>query len=172
MSGHRQAAVALHAVSATDRRLILAELPAADRATLHAYLRELTELGFDGADAAQVLPASPGPAPAATALDRIAAATPATMFGIFRHEPAALTAQFLALQNWPWAPAMLDLFVLGQREHIRAARPSPSHQAPARQRCLLDAVLLRVDSAAGQAAQPPRASPLASLRRMVATWTR
>ena len=51
MSGHRQAAIALHAVSAADRRLILAELPAADRVTLTVYLRELKELGFDGADA-------------------------------------------------------------------------------------------------------------------------
>lgn len=37
VSGYRQAAIALHAVGAADRRLILAELPAADRATLGIF---------------------------------------------------------------------------------------------------------------------------------------
>ena len=38
MSGHRQAAVALHGLAEEDRTLILAELPPADQATLQDYL--------------------------------------------------------------------------------------------------------------------------------------
>lgn len=172
VSGYRQAAIALHAVGAADRRLILAELPAADRATLTAYLRELKELGFDGADADEVLSTPVAPPPAVTSLDRIIAATPETMFAIFQHEPASMVAQFLALQDWPWAPAMLDLFPTIQRERIRTARPYPLPDAPARQRFVFDAVLARVDVAVCQQPQARRSSPLASLLRKVTSWTR
>jgi hypothetical protein len=48
MSGHRQAALALHALSPRDQGLILAELPETDQDTLRTYLAELKELGFDG----------------------------------------------------------------------------------------------------------------------------
>ncbi|WP_300759393.1 hypothetical protein [Janthinobacterium sp.] len=172
MSGHRQAAIALHGVGATDRKLILAELSSSDRATLTAYLDELKDLGFDGADAAEVLPSAPSPAPAATSLDRIAAAAPATMFAIFQQEPASLTAQFLALQDWPWAPAMLDLFPAMQRERIRAARPSLAHEAPARRRFVFDAVLAQVEGSIHQAPSAQRASRLALLWHRVRSWTR
>ncbi|MDO8033542.1 hypothetical protein O3297_08940 [Janthinobacterium sp. SUN128] len=172
MSGYRQAAIALHAVGAADRRLILAELPAADRATLSAYLRELKELGFDGADADEVLSTPVPPPPAVTSLDRIMAATPETMFAIFQHEPASMVAQFLALQDWPWAPALLDLFPAMQRERIRAARPYPVSDAPARQRFVFDAVFARVDAAVCQQPQTRRTSPLALLLRTVTSWTR
>ena len=172
MSGHRQAAIALHAVSAADRRLILAELPAADRVTLTVYLRELKELGFDGADADEVLSTPVPPTPAVTSLDRIMAATPTIMFAIFQHEPASLVAQFLALQDWPWAPAMLDLFPAMQRERIRKARPCALPDAPARQRFVFDAVFARVDAAVCQQPQARRASPLVSLLRKVTSWTR
>ncbi|MCC7705594.1 hypothetical protein IGS59_25460 [Janthinobacterium sp. GW460P] len=172
MSGYRQAAIALHAVGAADRRLILAELPAADRDTLTAYLRELKELGFDGADAEEVLSTPVPPPPAVTSLDRIMAASPATMFAIFRHEPASMVAQFLALEDWPWAPAMLELFPAIQRERIRAARPCAVPDAPARQRFVFDAVFARVDATACQQPQTRHASPLASLLRKVTSWTR
>jgi hypothetical protein len=172
VSGYRHAAIALHAVAAADRRLILAELPAADRTTLSGYLRELKELGFDGADAGEVLSAPAAVAPALTSLDRIIAATPETMYAIFQHEPASMTAQFLAMQDWPWAPAMLDLFTVAQRERIRAARPSPMPDAPARRRCVFDAVLARVDGAVCPPPQTRPASPLAALLRKVTAWTR
>lgn len=172
MSGHRQAAIALHGIGAIDRKLILAELPAADRATLTAYLRELKELGFDGADVDEVLPSAPPPAPAATSLDRIAAARSDTMFAIFQHEPASLTAQFLALQDWPWAPAMLDLFPAIQRERIRAARPSFAHEASARRRFVFDAVLAHVDASISEASPPRRVSRLALLLNTVRSWIR
>lgn len=176
MSGLRQAAVALHAVGAADQRLILAELPAAERAILRTYLRELKDLGFDGSDAASVLPKAPPAPPAspATSLERVAAAAPATMYAVFQHEPAALTAQFLARQDWPWAPAMLDLFPAAKREQIRAARPSQLQDAPARQRHVFDAVLQRVDAAAGPAPSLPsrRASALSPWLRRVASWIR
>lgn len=179
MSGLRQAAVALHAVSATDQRLILAELPKAERAILRTYLRELKDLGFDGSDAASVLPARPpappaAPAAPATSIERVAAASPAAMAAIFRHEPAVLTAQFLARQDWPWAPAMLELLAPAKREQIRAARPSRPQQAPACQRWLFDAVLLQVDAAAELASSQParRTSVGSSWLRRVAAWIR
>ncbi|WP_100877090.1 hypothetical protein [Janthinobacterium sp. 64] len=172
MSGYRQAAIALHAVGAADRRLILAELPTADRITLTGYLRELKELGFDGADADEVLSTPVAPPPAVTSLDRIIAATPETMFAIFQYEPASLVAQFLALQDWPWAPAMLDLFPALQRERIRAARPSQVPDVPARRRFVFDAVFARVDGAACQPSQMRHATPLVSLLRKMTSWTR
>lgn len=172
MSGHRQAAIALHAVSTADQKLILAELPAADRDTLRGYLRELKELGFDGADAAEVMPPVPSPAPPATTLDRIAAATPATVFAIFQHEPPALTAQFLALHQWPWAAPMLELFTAAQRERIRRARPAVPQLAPARQRFVLDVFGARLESAVERSEPPGRNSPLAPMLRMARSWTR
>ncbi len=160
MSGHRRAALALHAVADEDRDLILAQLPAADQQRLRDYLAELAELGIEGDCGGLDLPAA---APAGAAL--LAGASAPAMFAVLEHEPAALVAQLLALRDWPWAQPLLALYPASRRDAIRSARVVP---APARDRFLLEALAATVAAPA----VPVRASLLAPLRRLVAVWNR
>ena len=162
MSGHRQAAVALHALGDDDRRLILDALPAADQDTLRGYLAELTSLGFEGGsgDAALMTP----PAPARD----LSTATPAAMLALLEHEPAALVAQVLAAQPWRWSAGLLALCTPARRDAIRAA---PVAAAPARTRFVLDALGERLAQAAPAPAKAP-VSPLSPLLRWVKSWRR
>jgi hypothetical protein len=169
VSGHRQAAVALHALAEGDRASILTELPAADQQTLRGYLAELDELGFDretlAAAGAATAPARPLVQPAA----RLQAASASTMFGVLKAEPSALVAQLLNVQDWPWAGELVHLFPAPKRDAIRAARALHTAAAPARSRFLLDAVASRV---ADQAVTPTDSSWIGALRTKVAAWTR
>lgn len=172
MSGHRQAAVALHALAESDRALILAELPAADQATLRAYLEELRQLGFEGgAAAAEVLNAAASRGAAAP--DRLIDASAQQMYALLEHEPAGLIAQLLALQDWPWSADLLACFAAPQRQQIVACAPPPGAAAPARDRFLREQVAQRL-------ALPPRAeaaaaaplSMLARLQQRMGVWNR
>jgi hypothetical protein len=162
MSGHRQAAVALHALGDADRRLILDALPAADQDTLRGYLAELTSLGFEGGsgDAALMAPAAPA--------GDLSTASPAAMLALLEHEPAALVAQVLAVQPWRWSAGLLALCTPARREAIRAARVVA---APARTRFVLASLGERLAEAAPASAKAP-ASPWSPLRRWVASWRR
>jgi hypothetical protein len=142
MSGHRQAALALHALAVADREAILAELPQADRTTLHGYLHELTALGFEGAewDAAQ---SGAGPDTASAA----------AVFAILEHEPAALVAQVLSLQAWPWQAGLLALYPSARREQIRAALPA--RLAPAQAAFLRSTLQSRLAASAPAAEAAP-----------------
>jgi len=164
MSGHRQAAVALHALGVEDRRLILAALPAADQETLRGHLDELTSLGFESGSADVGLVARPVPA----AAPDLSTAAPAAMFALLEHEPAALVAQVLAERQWRWSAGFLALCTPARREAIRAVAVSP---APARSRFVLESLGARLavaTPAAGRAA----ASPFAPLLRLVQSWRR
>lgn len=165
MSGHRQAAVALHALAQEDRRLILAQLPESDQSTLNAYLDELKALGFDNVELAPAL------APAAVDL---ASAAPATVFALLEHEPAALVARVLAARPWHWRDAVLAMFTQVRREAIRTAAVAP---APARDRFVLEALdtLLAQDapvSAQAQALRLRRSSWLSQLLTRMGAWRR
>lgn len=159
MSGHRQAAVALHALGDDDRRLILDALPAADQDTLRGYLAELTSLGFEGGsgDAALMAPAG-----------ELSTASPAAMLALLEHEPAALVAQVLAAQPWRWSAGLLALCTPARREAIRAARVVA---APARTRFVLASLGERLAEAAPASARVP-ASPWSPLLRWVTSWRR
>lgn len=159
MSGHRQAAVALHGLAEEDRELILAELPPADRATLQDYLRELNELGFEGGPAIASL--------AGDSPDRIADAPASALAAVFEHEPASLLGQFLALRDWRWRDELLQMLPATRRAQVSAvaAQGAP---APARARYLLAAVERRL----AQTAAPVPAPRLSLVSRWVRAWTR
>jgi hypothetical protein len=130
VSGHRQAAVALHALTEADRAAILTHLPVADQGMLRGYLEELQALGFqsDGREL-DALAATPGGLEAASA---------SALFSVLEHEPIMLVAQVLALQDWCWKAELLALFPSARRELIRAA--GAGVPAPARARFLRDAL--------------------------------
>lgn len=177
MSGHRQAAVALHALAESDCDLILAELPAADQATLRGYLRELRELGFA---AGPELGAAAGKAGDP---DPLANADAAAMLAVFAHEPAALLGQFLSLRDWRWGAELLAMLPPSRREQVRAAMAA-AMPAPARRRFLLEAAAQRLADSAAPAGARPAAGPLARLGtprkwplvepllQRIALWTR
>ncbi|PHV05349.1 hypothetical protein CSQ96_20850 [Janthinobacterium sp. BJB412] len=170
MSGHRQAAVALHALAGADRELILEQLPAGDQAALRGYLDELSALGFEsaGARADMLALTAATPVKAAKAAD-LSAATAATMFALLQREPAALVAQVLALQQWAWGAGLLAMCAPARRQAIEAARVAA---APARARFLratLDARLAELTPPAVAAVAP---SGWRRMRDMVALWSR
>jgi hypothetical protein len=167
MSGHRQAAVALHGLAEEDRGLILAQLPPADQSTLRTYLAELTALGFESEGMAEVAQAGVGATGSVEpTLDRASAQT---MFALLEHEPASLVAQVLALQTWAWSGALLALCTPARREAIRAvATPA----APARAQFLRAELVARLADLA-----PVREAVVGTLsrgflRRLVSAWTR
>lgn len=159
MSGHRQAALALHALGSEDRRLVLAELPEADQAALHHYLEELRSLGFTGDAVKTAL------APAATDL---ASAAPADVFALLEQEPSLLVAQVLQARAWDWRDAVLAMYRPARRQAILAARPMA---APSRTRFLLESLgtALQQRAALPSAAQRPVANPF---MRWMKTWRR
>lgn len=172
MSGHRQAAVALHALADADRAAILAELPDADQHTLRGYLAELDELGFDRdvmASASTVPAAARAPAEPHA---RLHSASAQAMFSIFDGEPASLIAQFLNLRAWPWASDMLLLFPQSKRELIRAARAQHDVAAPARTRFLLDVIGNRLEDLGAPAVAPRWQTGIGAIRATMASWTR
>jgi hypothetical protein len=179
MTGHRQAAVALHALADADRTLVLAELSAEDQRVLRGYLAELDELGFASGDSAGLVepPRAPAPAPA----DSLSSASGATLHGLLLGEPAALVAQVLSIEPWPWRAAFLALQSGERRERLRAAAPD-GPVAPARAAFLVDGLRARLaagpsigvaSAAATQGVAPGRARKSGAWLRAVALpWTR
>ena len=165
MSGHRQAAVALHALTDQDRDQILAQLPDADQAALRDHLAELHALGFqrDGLDLGLARAAG-----RARVRAELASAAPAQLFTLLEHEPAALVAQVLALQDWHWRADLLALFSPTRRELIKAA--AGMAPAPARARFLREALSDKLGALTPVAAIAP--TPLTALRRWVRSWRR
>jgi hypothetical protein len=144
MNGHRQAAVSLYGLASSDQERILAELPAQDQRILVDYLAELAALGFDKAatvaDTAGPLPVAQAAAPLEPGARLHGAAAADVLAGI-AHEPAALIAQLLAIDSWPWADAVLDSLPPHKRKLVRDALDAGIPEAPARTRFLLDAVI-------------------------------
>lgn len=155
MSGYKQAAAALYGLSAGDRDLVLAELPAADQDILRGHLAEMQALGFARAPAAAALPAA--------AVLRAASAD--ALYAVLAQEPPGLLAQFLAIEAWPAGAALLALFPAPQRERIAAAQASQGKVAPAVAAALQELLASRLP--AGAAVSGWRAS-LAK----VLPWTR
>lgn len=152
MSGHRQAALALHAVSKGDQEAVLAELPAADQQVLRAHLQELTALGFD-AEVVRLASSEKyenqfGNLPDSVAQDVmpddhrlvLRRASAALMFEILGHEPASLIAQLLSLEVWPWAADFLDNFAPNRRAVIVDAYDGHNISAVAKINFMLEIV--------------------------------
>jgi hypothetical protein len=174
VSGHRQAAVALHGLDAEDRASILAELPPADQHTLRSFLDELDALGFDR-EAVAAVGKSASAAPARSGADphgHLHGASAAAMFALLEPEPSALIAQVLNLRDWPWAGELVHLFPAPRRESIRAARALYTVPAPSRTRFLLETLSARVSDVAVPATDDGGRNPLRALRTRIAAWTR
>jgi hypothetical protein len=167
MSGHRQAALALHGLAPHDQDLILAELPGSDQAVLREYLAELEELGFDAELAVDAFaPAVPEPAPQHSPARRLRAATASDMLDAIGHEPASLIGCLLSIEEWPWAPRFLGMLPLARRAAVCKAIGAAA--APERARFVAGAAAAalerRLDAQAG--------SRLASFLALVKSWAR
>lgn len=175
MSGHRQAALALYALSPPDQESILAELPDADRQQLRSYLAELTELGFDDAP-----PAASGsgtarlfslaPRTPATPADRVRAAAPQVVAELLEDEPAALVAQLLAMDDWPWRTSVLGMMPGPRHDQVQRALDARRSiaAAPACSAFLVECLAAQLERVVAPA---PR-SALSQLVARATAWTR
>lgn len=200
MSGHRQAALALHGIDAGDQRLILEQLGEQDRAILSGHLAELTELGFEPGLVVPV--AGPARPPVEDATRQARAATPATpagqlraasaaaMAALLRHEPATLLSELLSAAAWPWQAAVLASLPPAKQTLVRAgmaaaqtrslAQSEPRTPASARTAFLIDACLRRLaqnaqDGQGGQHQPAVAVTPAPAARNWYArltAWTR
>lgn len=170
MSGHRQAAVALHALTPTDQDLILAELPEADQERLRAYLAELTELGFD-VPAPQTAPArlfSFAPRAPLTPQARVRGASAEAMADLLINEPAALVAQVLGSADWPWRAQYLATLPAARGKQVQGALDAQRAAAPA-------CAAFLVEELAGMLERQPAPAPRSGLSQLLtraAAWTR
>lgn len=169
MSGHRQAAVALHGLTAADQDLILAELPAADQERLRVYLAELTELGFDvpaPQSAARLF--SFAPRAPATPQSRVRGAGADVMAELLAGEPAGLVAQLLHSDDWPWRAPFLALLPAARRAQVQIALDAGRIAAPA-------CTAFLVESLGAMLERRPAPAPRSGLSRLLTrarSWMR
>ena len=169
MSGYRQAAVALHGLTAADQDLILAELPDADQERLRAYLAELTELGFDvpaPQSAARLF--SFAPRAPATPHSRVRGAGAEVMLELLGGEPAGLVALLLNSDDWPWRAQFLALLPAARRAQVQGAAGGGPIAAPA-------CAAFLVESLGAMLERRPAPAPRSGLSRLLtkaASWTR
>lgn len=173
MSGHRQAAVALHGLAEADLDLILGALPPTDQAILRGHLRELTDLGFDEAEpeARWLKPADSMPQPGAE--QRVAAASAGAMLALLEQESAPLIAQVLALRDWPWAGALLERWP--RRAHLGALQLSAAGSiciGVAKRDFLLQELATRLAASHLTESARPGDSILSAMLRRAKSWTR
>ncbi|MGK5049015.1 hypothetical protein ACQ4WP_24415 [Janthinobacterium sp. GB4P2] len=171
MSGHRRAALALHALEDADRALILGQLEPHDQHRLEAHLRELHELGFQrGGDAAEVMQSAA--ASKEESGDRLASASAQQMFALLRHEPAALVARVISLQEWRWSADLLTLFDALRRQQIATLQAQFSTAAPELDRALLEQLQQQLRMWENdERTKPPSAKPVGLLQR-ICPWIR
>lgn len=159
MTAYRRAAVALHELHEEDRQWLLAALPGEERSAVMQCLDELNALGFaraaspqQGVSLSNVFAAQPK-----KPVDRIRQASAAQVFTVLEHEPSSLIAQVMAMQDWPWAPAFLQMFSPMRRERIRAVLSGTAEPAPARRQFLIDALADSLKKQSAGPASPPAA---------------
>jgi hypothetical protein len=176
MTGHRQAAVALHALADTDRALVLAELPDNDQQILRGYLAELDELGFEASETAEAASTLPRAADvfADVPADALADARAVDLHRVLEGEPASLVAQLLSIQPWQWRADYLALQTVTRREQLRNAAPDTA-VAPMRAAFLVDGLrarLERLPAASAAASRDNGKRRPAWLRLVNISWTR
>jgi len=167
MSGHRKAALALHALSPEDRQHVLESLPEADQRQVQAYLGELAELGFTVDAANEALAA-----PVGTVEPReiVRAAAPEDIAKALQDEPASLVAALVGIEPWPWTHRFLTALPESRREAIQEASKRNFGTASERDRFLL-AALAQILGRHVRAPAPGRPQ-FSTLRRLVAAWAR
>ena len=112
MDGVRVSALALHGLAASDRKWLMARLPAAQRERLRGLLQDLRGAGVQ-ADAELVQrivreKAAHDAAPDATqAQARLMRVEAAQIWTLVRGEPDLMVARLLRLHAWPWAAEVL-----------------------------------------------------------------
>ncbi len=126
--GLRRAALALHATAAPDRAWLLAQLPAAHRATLEAMLSELAALGVppDRQFAQRLLVQARSPRRAAAPVQAraqpghawLASVRARDLAAALQGEPAALAAHVLQLLPMQRQQAVLGLLAGPQRRQV------------------------------------------------------
>jgi hypothetical protein len=166
VSGHRKAALALHALAPEDRESVLAELPDADRRIVRGYLDELAELGFDPATIGDVL----GEHPAPVGRERVDAADAADILRVVGAEPASFLGALLDAGPWRWEAALLAALPGQVRVRLAAQRAHGGNVAPARAAFVVGAVA----EALGALGAGPRKETVrvSGLRKWFALWTR
>lgn len=164
MSGHRKAALALHALAREDRDAVLAELPDADRRVLRTYLDELAELGFDPAAIDDAL----GERPAPDSRGRVDAAAAADLLRVVADEPVSFLSALLSAGPWRWEADVLAALAPQVRIRLESQRAKACAGAPARAAFVVGAVADALGAPAARA-KPDRA---AGLRNWIKSWTR
>ncbi|MBV8659141.1 MAG: hypothetical protein JO142_15075 [Burkholderiales bacterium] len=132
----RQTALVLHALDASDRHWMLAQLNAEDRQQLDTHLAELAQLGIpqDGALVEQLLAQLDGAsARPGNAASRLRAASVETMNRVFADEPSWLVSAVLRIEHWAWRDAFLERLDTSRRDRIarNLAAPLPANMATA-----------------------------------------
>jgi hypothetical protein len=148
----RQAALLVHAMTASDRDWLLAALSSSQRTDLCPLLDELRELGIpadpsfleqvssiDQQSQAAAVNSHADPDQAhATALQFLNQLTQpqvTILSTMLRNEPAMLTARLLHMRIWPWSQSVLAQWDALQRRQVQHCRHTlqeqRQHQAPA-----------------------------------------
>jgi hypothetical protein len=167
MSGHRKAALALHALGRDDRAMVLAALPDADQRILRAHLDELAELGFDASTAEIALRDTCDPTPH----EAIAAADPDDILHIVGNEPAALIGVLLNAGPWAWEAAFLARLPAHLRLRLETCRADETQRGQRRAAFVVDAVARALPAGAVEG-QPAKRVPFSTIRTWFGTWKR
>lgn len=168
-TGYRRAALALHGLGPEDKNWILSELPEHDRAALESLLDELGELGFEAGvshDQSALITEPVQP----SSRYRVATASVDQIVAALNGEPAALIAQLIRMERWPWSDAMMAQFAPARRMAVDMALQQV-RVAPARDQRLLD-LLARAIGPAPVATTTSDVPPRSGLIARMTAWIR
>lgn len=179
----RHAALLLHAMPATDRQWLLAQLTAAERTPLLALLEELEALGMP-ADCAMLAKTIATNAPPLKTDARIGSpeqmraaigrVTPQRIMQMISAEPPALIAALLAIADWPWHGAVLAQLDPLRRGQVKDVLQRNAKCAPGLAEHLVALLTLRLRDGPRQDAPPqqPEGWPAALCVRWRNLWRR
>ncbi len=154
-AGARQAALLLHTLVETDRRWMLARLPASARSEAEHLLAELATLGVptDPRLLDQVLTGSArAPVPAASPRQRLDTATAVEVADLLQGEPDALVARLLRAGDWPWRNGVLERLGPTRRRRIEELRAGMAVASGAVSELLVEALAVRLERQGRRAA--------------------
>ncbi len=140
MSGMRQAALALHGLTSTDREWMLARLPVERSTQLQELLDELQDIGIstDPQLIRNALVNDQTSAGQGKSDLRGMALSPDQAYAILGNEPNSLIAMILGGAEWPWREDFLSKFTPDRARQIREIALTARH-APALRQAVLEA---------------------------------
>lgn len=152
----RQAALTLHALADGDRGWILEALAPGQRRRLQPLLSELQALGIPRDPG--LVPRQPS-APAGTASrclwpQALEAEEITALERVLAAEPVAMTRMLLSIEDWPWAPALLQGLDPARRAAVQDSGPAVAFGVRLRTTMLQ---ALQARAAAQPAPQPTQA---------------